>query len=356
MKKALKIILFILLALIVLAAAYIAYVFIDYHRVEDKTALKVVSGASDDTVETQREYSIISYNIGFGAYSADYSFFMDGGEYSRAFSADAVNENVNGALDVIYGKKPDFVFIQEVDTNSTRSYHIDQSALVLDRLKGYDSVFALNYDSPYLLYPFTSPHGKSVAGIMTLSETKVQSSLRRSLPIEDGFMKFMDLDRCYSVTRVAADNGKTLCLFNMHLSAYSSDGSIATKQLEMLFEDMQAEYDSGNYVVCGGDFNKDLLGDSSKVFGIAGEEYTWAQSFPFELLPENFRLVAPLNEENPIPSARNADAPYDKQTQFQLTIDGFIVSDNISVSDSEVIDTGFTWSDHNPVKMLFSLS
>ena len=38
-----------------------------------------------------------------------------------------------------------------------------------------------------------------------------------------------------------------------------------------------------------------------------------------------------------------------------LTIDGFLVSENVEVLRSSVIDTGFAWSDHNPVEMTFLL-
>ena len=151
MKTALKIILYILLALIILGVGYVAYVFIAYHRVEDNQELTPTADAALEQVEAGREYSILSYNIGFGAYSADYSFFMDGGEYSRAFSAQAVKDNTAGAMDAAQAENADFLFIQEVDTDSTRSYHVDQSSLLRDRFSGYDSVFALNYDSPYLL-------------------------------------------------------------------------------------------------------------------------------------------------------------------------------------------------------------
>lgn len=354
MKTALKIILWILLGLVLVAGIYVAYVFIDYYRLDDMLELEV-NDNSKKPVETDEAYTIITYNLGFGAYSDDYSFFMDGGKYSRAFSREATIENISNSLKLVKDEAPDFVFLQEVDTDSTRSYKVDEQAMAIEALPNYSSVFAQNYDSPYLFYPFTSPHGKSVAGIMTLSDYKIESSIRRSLPIENSLMKFLDLDRCYSVSRIPVSNGKTLCLYNLHLSAYSSDGSIAVDQLKLLFEDMTAEYANGNYIVCGGDFNKDLLGDSSKIFGISGEAYTWAQSFPFDLLPKDFSIVAPVDETSPVPSARNADAPYDPETAFVLTIDGFIVSSNVSLVDAEVIDTGFKWSDHNPVKMSFSL-
>ena len=168
-------------------------------------------------------------------------------------------------------------------------------------------------------------------------------------------MKLVDLDRCYAVHRMPVENGRELVVYALHLSAYTSDGTIATRQLELLLADMQAEYEQGNYVLAGGDFNKDLLGDSSAWFGVSGEGYTWAQSFPFDLLEgTDITLVAPLDEQNPAPSCRNADGPY-HAGQFVLTVDGFLVSKNITVTGDTVLDTDFTWSDHEAVTMTFRL-
>ena len=113
-----------------------------------------------------------------------------------------------------------------------------------------------------------------------MSDYPVTSSVRRSLPIQSGLAKFFDLDRCYSISRLPAADGKELVLINFHLSAYTTDPTVAEAQLAMMYEDMTAEYEAGNYVICGGDFNKDLLGDSSEVFGVSGEDYSWAQPFP----------------------------------------------------------------------------
>ena len=69
--------------------------------------------------------------------------------------------------------------------------------------------------------------------------------------------------------------------------ALRSDGTIAEEQLAMLFTDMLAEYNQGNYTIAGGDFNKDLLGNSSEIFGVSGPAYTWAQPIPASLIPAN---------------------------------------------------------------------
>ena len=340
--------------LLLIIVGYLLYLLLDYHRIEDKLPLDITP-AGQQTLTTGEPLSIVTYNIGFGAYTPDFSFFMDGGSESRAFSKESVQQDTQDILSLLEEQSPTFALLQEVDRDSTRSYHVDQADLLCKGLTGYDTVFAVNYDSSYLFYPFTKPHGKSLSGLLTLSQCPINSSIRRSLPIETGLMKYVDLDRCYTVNRIDCGGSKELVLYNIHLSAYTSDGSIATKQLQMLIQDMQREYQAGNYVVCGGDFNKDLLGDSSQYFGVSGEEYTWAQAFPDDMLHgTGLMLITSYSDQYPIPSCRNADAPY-HDGQFVLTVDGFIVSDNVTVNQCHVIDTGFAYSDHNPVYMQFTL-
>ena len=252
-------------------------------------------------------------------------------------------------------QKADFYLLQEVDIDSTRSYHVDERQPIYQALPGMSHVFAQNYDSPFLMYPLTQPHGASKSGLLTFSPAAISSAKRVELPIENSVMKLVDLDRCYSVSRIPVDDSKELILYNLHLSAYTSDGTIATEQLKLLLADMQAEYEAGNWCVAGGDFNKDLLGDSVVWFGEADQDYSWAQPIPDGLFDGyDITLVAPLDENDPVPSCRNADSAY-HEGQYVLTVDGFMVSKNVAVESAEGIDTGFRWSDHNPVKMVFTL-
>lgn len=356
MKKTLKIAGCALGVILLIILAYVAYVFIDYHRIEDNLELTPDNPAQvSESVPTGESLTVTSWNIGFGAYTDQYSFFMDGGKYSRGLSEDIVLETLNQMASDLYSFGSDFYFIQEVDTDATRSYHINEYDVITTPFADKSKVYAQNYDSPYLFYPILEPHGKTKAGIITMSDYYITSSLRRSLPIQDGFAKFVDLDRCYSISRIPADNGKELILVNFHLSAYTTDPTIAEDQLKMLYEDITAEYEKGNYVICGGDFNKDLLFDSSQIFGVSGEDYSWAKSFPYDSVPKGFKVIAPFDEATPVPSCRNADKPWDAQTNFQLTIDGFIISDNVECTKSDVIDLQFACSDHNPVYMNFIL-
>ena len=352
-KRWVKVLVGILLAVVLLVGAYVAYVFLDYHRIGDQE-LEAQGEGGATALDTAASYSILSYNIGFGAYEDDYGFFMDGGTESWAWSEERLTENLNHIADFLKGQA-DFCLVQEVDIDSTRSYHVDEREPLCDAREGDSYVFAQNYDSPFLMYPLTQPHGASRSGLLTFSPVTITSANRVELPVETGVMKLLDLDRCYSVSRIPTNGSKELILYNLHLSAYTSDGTIATQQLKLLLADMQAEYEAGNWCVAGGDFNKDLLGDSTYYFGEADQAYSWAQPIP-EGTFDNYdiSLVAPLDESAPVPSCRNADSAY-HEGQYVLTVDGFLVSKNVTVENAAVVDTGFQWSDHNPVIMTFTL-
>ena len=358
MKRLLRIVAIALAIAVAVAGGYAAYVLIAWHRLpdEDLPADPGEAYAGEQPApETGREYDIITWNLGFGAYSADYSFFMDGGTESRAFSKDAVLQNIDHAVDVLRTEDADFMLLQEVDIAATRSWQVNEAERIESALGGFVT-FAQNYDSPYLFYPVTRPHGASKSGLLTLSDCRISRRERRSLPVESGFRKLLDLDRCYSVSHIPVGNGRELCLYNLHLSAYTADGAIATEQLGRMCEDMRAEYGKGNYIVAGGDFNKDLAGNSGEIFGVSGENYSWAQPLDAGMIPEGLRVVCPLDAAQPVPSCRNADTAYVPGKTFVLIVDGFIVSDNVTVADCHVIDEGFAASDHNPVKLTFTLN
>ena len=327
-KRILKCVCAVLLALILVVGGYLAYLLIDYHRLPDTDEALDLPG---ENAQVGESYEIVTWNLGFGAYSADFGFFMDGGTESRARSEQAVRDNLGHAAALLQTEDPNFMLLQELDVDATRSYHVDESELMRAELSDWQGCFAMNYDSGYLFYPLLKPHGASKAGILTLADRAIERFVRRSLPVETGLTKFLDLDRCYSKTYVPVTGGGALCLYNLHLSAYTSDGVIATQQLELLLADMLEEYAEGNYVVGGGDFNKDLLGNSAEVFGVSGEGYTWAQPLPDGIFPEGLALVNSLDADNPVPSCRNADGTYQPGESFVLTVDGFIVSDNVKV-------------------------
>lgn len=356
-KKALKIILIVLGALIAMVLIYLAYVIFSYDRIEDKQALDTKGTAAEESAHIGTDYTIVTQNLGFGAYTPDFTFFMDGGTQSWANSKDSVINCIDSAITEVTSFYPDFILFQEIDTDSTRSYHVNEETLLFDALSGdgYNEVFAVNYHSAFLFYPFTQPHGASNSGIATFSKISITSAIRRQLEISTGFSKFLDLDRCYSVSRIPVDNGKELVLYNVHLSAYGGSDAIRTSQMSMLFNDMKAEYEKGNYCVCGGDFNHDFTGDSTQTLnGGSDEEFGWAMPFPEDLLPDCIMRCIDYEGGELIATTRNCDIPYGEDS-FTVILDGFLVTENVKVHSVKNIDTGFTYSDHNPVVMQFEL-
>lgn len=286
--------------------------------------------ASALTVGT--EYTALTYNIGFGAYTPDFSFFMDGGKSSWAKNKESVQDTVQGAGELVASLRPDFAMIEEIDLDSTRSYHVDEYALLKACFPEDYAVFAQNYDSAFLFYPLNQPHGSSKSGIGLFSGYPVTEALRRSFPISTSWKKFLDLDRCYRISRVPEENGKELVIFALHMSAYGNSDEIRKAQITMLCEDVEKEYAAGNYVLCGGDFNHDLKASEENTEECEAGVYP----FPRSMLPDHiaFAMDQLSDQEKEVlwDSARNADMEYVPGETYTVTLDGFLISDNIGCS------------------------
>lgn len=358
MKKMLKISAAVLAVLAAAFAVYAVYVLNAYYRMPDKVTLEVKRNGENSYFEKEEPvrrntvYRIMTYNIGFGAYTPEYSFFMDGGKSSWAKDKESVLATVSGAAEMVQEIRPDFILLQEVDIDGTRSYHVNELELMNQFLKGYYYTYAQNYDSPFLAFPPWQPHGANQAGIVTYSRKNMADTMRRSLPVSESLNKLVDLDRCYSVVRIPMEEGGSLCLYNIHMSAYGSSDEIREGQIAMLAEDMKTDYENGNYVICGGDFNHDLKASMNVTPAVE-----WAYPFPRESLPTGFFMPIDTAEEEEIlhNSCRTADEPYNEETAFTVTLDGFIVSDNVRVITYTNVDLGYEFSDHDPVYMEFFL-
>lgn len=383
-KRTLKIVGCVVGALALVVVAYIIYVMATYYRLDDNLALETeppengqvaaqitltgtVQDRSDGQVTTNASlessdhvFTIVSANLGFGAYGPDFDFFMDGGTGSVAPSAQYVTDNVNASAEAIGQLDPDLVLFQEVDIDATRSCGVDEYALLRDDYPAMCSVFAQNYDSAFLAWPLYAPHGKNKAGMVTFARYQLSDSIRRSLPISESLSKFLDLDRCYSISRIQVSNGRELVVFNVHLSAYGADEEVLEGQRAMLFEDMQAERAAGNYVIAGGDFNHDMIGVSNEVYNnVTDTEASWAKPFDFASVPDGFSVASKAELDagtfDSAATCRDAGRPYDG-TNDRWVMDAFIYSDNITCIEQRTLDLDFAYSDHNPVYLRFSLA
>jgi endonuclease/exonuclease/phosphatase family metal-dependent hydrolase len=346
--------------LLLTVIGYVLYVVFDYNRIEDNFALAVEQNQAEG-LALGNAYTVMTYNVGFGAYDREFSFFMDTsdtldgvhhvGEYGKGASRENVLKNTNGSRDVLLNNPCDFYLLQEVDVVATRSYKINQLDIFSEALgKEFARTFAVNYHSAYLFYPFSDPIGRTAeSGLATYSRYSIDESVRRSYPLDTGFAKFFDLDRCLSINRIPTANGKELVLINHHMSAYDEGGTIRAQQLEMLNGILAAEYAKGNYVIVGGDFNHDIAQTSGK-FPTNEVHPDWVAILNESDIADGFKIVADSEDA----TCRSCALPYVAGKNYTVTIDGFIVSDNIDAT-AETIAMEYLYSDHNPVVMTFEL-
>ena len=141
-------------AVILFAIVYVLYVVLQYRRIEDEKTLEIKNPEAEK-VRTKESYVVGTYNIGFGAYDKDFSFFMnkgrmlDGdrlirGKYGKAASREAVVRNTEGAFSAARALKPDFMLFQEVDEKSHRARGVNQLEAAREAFRDYSSVYAEN--------------------------------------------------------------------------------------------------------------------------------------------------------------------------------------------------------------------
>jgi hypothetical protein len=120
----------------------------------------------------------------------------------------------------------------------------------------------------------------------------------------------------------------------------------------MLAEILQSEYEKGNYVIAGGDFNQTFSSVDTSMYPLQSDDLWMCGVLDESGFGDNWQFAM----DNTTPSCRSLDRPYDaSDSTFQYyMIDGFIVSDNLKIESVETLDKGFKNTDHNPVKMVVS--
>ena len=184
MKKALKVVLCVLGAVVALAALGILFLTITEYRPADVEQLEVISeehdGGAADPVSPQlqagEELTVLSWNIGYAGLGEDEDFFMDGGTKKTSADRATVEKYLNGISDTLDELLPDLMMLQEVDVDSARTYRIDESGYVI---RG-NGVHALNYSCPYVPIPWP-PIGRVNSGLFTTTRYEIASAERIAL-------------------------------------------------------------------------------------------------------------------------------------------------------------------------------
>ena len=300
--------------------------------------------------------TILSQNTGYAGLGKDADFFMDGGK-SVAPTGEEEVTNRNGIIQQMTGQDADVYFLQEVDTDSSRTGSIDQAdwygnAFDHSGNGTFSWSFALNYSCDFVPFPWP-PIGKVHSGLQTLSRFDVSKAERVALPCPFSWpVSAANLKRCLLVSYVPLEGtDKQLVLVNLHLEAYD-DGEGKAAQTKLLVDFLTAEYEKGNYVIAGGDFNQTFPG-ALDAFPIQDPSLWTPGVLENDSLPEGWRFACDLS----VPSCRLLNHPYDPDpagNQFYV-IDGFILSPNVRLDSVEALDWQFEFTDHNPVALEVTL-
>jgi endonuclease/exonuclease/phosphatase family metal-dependent hydrolase len=348
MKKVLKMILYLFIVIVlVFAGIIITAIITDYKPPE---IVEVYKAKSPNTISDTFEFNIVNWNIGYCGLDASMDFFYDGGAHVRPPEQNVI-ENLKSVISFLNTQKSiDFFLLQEVDKKSKRSYKINQYDNIQNAFSKYHSFFGKNYDVFFVPTPPTEPYGKVVSGLMTLSKFNPVEVVRHQFPGNYGFPKglFM-LDRCFLVSRIPVSNGRNLLIINTHNSAYD-DGSLKAGQMTYLKEFLLTEYDKGNYIVVGGDWNQ-CPPDVKTSFADFHFDTKNISRIDKDYLSSDWKWVF----SNKIPTNRRVATPYDKNTSVTTVIDFFLISPNVENLAIENINLDFKNSDHQPVKARFRL-
>lgn len=342
-------VLFGLLLSILILSLLLATIF-DY-RPKSKIEVKLKNPTSEKIIN-KTQLTILSWNIGYAGLGKDMDFFYDGGEKVRP-TPGRNQIYLEGILDFLHMTDDvDFVLLQEVDHKSKRSYFTDQVATISERLSRHNYAYAPNYKVPFVPVPPSRPMGKVFSGLMTLSTYDPVTSERRSFPGNYAWPKslFM-LDRCFLVQRFKTSPGRELVLINTHNSAFD-DGQLREQQMQVLREFSLNEYQKGNFVILGGDWNQNPPGfDPQQVSSGHISVKNDLGNIPENFMPKGWTWAF----DPSVPTNRNVVKPYRKGETPTTIIDFFLVSPNIDVISVKTENLNFNFSDHNPVNINFRL-
>ncbi|MGA2483853.1 MAG: endonuclease/exonuclease/phosphatase family protein [Candidatus Acidiferrales bacterium] len=294
------------------------------------------------------ELSLMTWNLGYAGMGEEADFFMDGGHDVLAKDKATVVAHLENITDFLQQHPQDIYFLQEVDSDSRRSYYVDEFGGITGALSDYYYSSALNFDVRFLPYPFTQPIGRVRSGLLSLAAYQPAEAARFQLPGSFRWpVSSFNLDRCLLVWRLPREDGKEWVVMNVHLEAWDAGGGLKSQELEFLRNLAIGEYERGNYVIVGGDWNATLPGVRLDQFPSTSKLNQYNMTLPANFLPSGWRWGVDASR----PSNRRSDAPYRPGENYVTVIDGFVVSPNVQILSVNTLALGFRDSDHEPVVM-----
>lgn len=295
-------------------------------------------------------FELLIWNLGYAGLDRNMDFFYDGGKQVRT-SEEQVKTNFSAIKSYLADQDSvEIIMLQEIDVKSKRSYHMNQVMNLADEIKEYEHYFGKNYDVFFVPVPPGDPMGSVNSGLLSLTKFEPGVVERYSFPGQYAWPKrlFM-LDRCFLVMRFPVSNGKQLVVINTHNEAYD-DGSIRDTQMKYLKDFLLSEFEKGNYIIAGGDWNQCPPHFEQQFNGEVFDSINNKGIDP-DYLPGDWHWAY----DNSIPTNRRVDITYTKGTTKTTVIDFYLLSPNMKMLSVKASDLKFEHSDHHPVFLKVAL-
>lgn len=351
MKKLLKIVLSLIVAIAVALTAFVY--FISYHP-KDVQPVAFVSPDDAPVLQPGQKLKLMSWNIQFMAGNENNDFFFSGGNDKWA-SQETINATLKEVARVIIDENPDIILLQEVDDGAVRTYHQDQLAELMKLLPASYSSHSSAFYWKTKFIPHPEIMGAMGMKLSTISKYKIDAATRYALsPItnQNIIVTQTSIKRSLHGVNLPIQGGGNLYGLNGHLSAFAQGSDTMSRQIaqvDQLLSDLEKQ---GNVGFIGGDFN---LIPPGKAFSRLSEKtkgYYNPEGSEIKLLYDNYKVIPTLAEVDGPDYLKWAASTgtAGKVKSPQKTIDYFIFTDKINYGEHYVRSSDtLKISDHLPL-------
>ncbi|MFH1159763.1 MAG: endonuclease/exonuclease/phosphatase family protein [bacterium] len=336
---------------ILFAVGFLLYGSFTEFKPASEVALQL-NGGNKNPLDTQTEFSFITWNLGYAGLGKEMDFFYDGGKGVRPSREDFDRYLEKIGWFIRQHDTVDFILLQEIDTCSKRSYHINEVTWMASLLPEYCFSFGINYNSRFIPVPFFNPMGRVTSGVATFSVFRPLTATRVGFDNTISWPKRLYyFKRCFVVTHFGLPGDKEFLVVNVHNSAFDTGGILRQREMENLSSYLRNEHEKGNFIVAGGDWNANPPGFEPGHI-TTGDRIKTDEFTSLDIFFPGWKFVA----DPFLPTNRNVDKPYEIGVTPTTILDFFLVSPNVEILAVSTFPTLFEESDHQPVYLKVSLN
>lgn len=299
------------------------------------------------TTKPEGTLTAVTWNIGYAALGRRADFIVDGGKSLRVLNRDEIMEGATAIGEHLRSLNADVLLLQEVAGPSFLTRGVDVRGLVEARIQDHARCFWSDFETHLVPPPLKIRHGMMLASRHPINSCEVLH-LPQDPKYYYGFLK-----KYYGglISRFPIEGrAESWAVLDIHLSAFDENATVRKTQIGTLLELAVAEYEAGNAVVVGGDWNM-RLSPTEFPHTTPDEFLFWVFDLPEGLLPEGWRIAV----DTTTPTVRTLHKSYVAGENYTTIIDGFLLSPNVIVEELRTSDLGFRHTDHHPVLGRFRL-